>query len=152
MADNYRPGDHYVICDRTGFKIRASEAKREWTGALVRQQSWEARHPQDFVKAKADKQAALPQRARQIDRFVGPLITTVATRAEPGEVVLVVETTDRFAPGDRVALLDDGGSTFFAIVQAIASSTQLVFLPFAAAVPAGSQVTNYTAVSENCPC
>lgn len=44
----FRDGDNNIICDRTGFKIKRSEAQKEWDGQLVRKESWEARHPQDF--------------------------------------------------------------------------------------------------------
>lgn len=33
------------ICQRTGFKVPAHQLQREWTGLLVREQSWEPRHP-----------------------------------------------------------------------------------------------------------
>ena len=40
------PADYAVgICQRTGFKVPASQLKQEWTGLLVREASWEPRHP-----------------------------------------------------------------------------------------------------------
>lgn len=57
MADWYKPGDHNVICDRTGFKIKSSQARMQWDGSLVRKESWEPRHPQDFLRAIPDFQA-----------------------------------------------------------------------------------------------
>jgi hypothetical protein len=34
--NRHRPGDHYVICDRTGFRTPARKARKEWNGAVVR--------------------------------------------------------------------------------------------------------------------
>ncbi len=33
------------ICQRTGFKVPASELVREWTGLLVWKPYWEPKHP-----------------------------------------------------------------------------------------------------------
>lgn len=54
----YIPGDHWVQCQRSGKIIRASEARREWTGLIVCKEYWEPRHPQDFVRARPDRQLA----------------------------------------------------------------------------------------------
>jgi hypothetical protein len=55
----FRPGDHWVICDRCGVAHRHHEVKREWTGLVVCTPCWEPRHPQDFVRARKDTQAAV---------------------------------------------------------------------------------------------
>ena len=34
----YRPGDHLVVDDRTGFTVYASDTRKEWNGAIVRKQ------------------------------------------------------------------------------------------------------------------
>jgi hypothetical protein len=46
------PGeDNALICARTGFRVSVSTGlRREWTGRYVRPQSWEARHPLDFLR------------------------------------------------------------------------------------------------------
>ena len=53
MADDkhYVPGTFYRICDMTGFKVRSFRTKKQWNNIIVRDQSWEARQPQDFVQA-----------------------------------------------------------------------------------------------------
>lgn len=51
----YKPGDWNAICDRCGFKFKASELKLEWTGLRVCEKDFELRHPQDFLRAKPDK-------------------------------------------------------------------------------------------------
>ena len=62
--DYYKPGDYNVICDRTGAKRKASECQMEWNGLFVSKHSWEARHPQDFVKGRPDHQAVPTARPR----------------------------------------------------------------------------------------
>lgn len=61
---------NYEICDRTGFRVPAGELAKEWNGAMVRRQSWEPRHPQDFVRGRAEKAGGSP-RPEQADRFIG---------------------------------------------------------------------------------
>jgi len=70
MKDNYIPGDNWIICERTGFKIRASDAMREWNGAIVRKQSYEPRHPQDFVRGRKDDTRPELVRPEQTDYFL----------------------------------------------------------------------------------
>lgn len=61
---------NYLICDRTGFKIPVSEGLvEEWNGRMVRKESWEARHPQDFVKGRGETLNGSP-RPEQEDTFV----------------------------------------------------------------------------------
>lgn len=68
----YKPGSHYNICDRTGFPMRAEDARTEWTGAIVHKDVWEARHPQDSVRGRADNQVVPNARPRPLDVFVEP--------------------------------------------------------------------------------
>ena len=56
----YIPGDHLLICDRTGRVIRKSESRTEWNGLVVHKSQWEPRHPQDFLRGRKDKQ--VPQK------------------------------------------------------------------------------------------
>lgn len=55
-ADYYRDGDYNVICDRTGFKLKRSECRKEWNNMIVRKESWEPRHPQDLLRSRPDSQ------------------------------------------------------------------------------------------------
>jgi hypothetical protein len=57
------------ICDRTGFKVPRGTLRPEWNGAMVRRQSWEPRHPQDFVKGRAECPKGSP-RPEQPDIFI----------------------------------------------------------------------------------
>jgi hypothetical protein len=68
--DNYIAGDNWVRCDRTGFKVRASDTVREWNGAIVRKQSAEPRHPQDYVRGRPDISRPAVVRSEQADYFL----------------------------------------------------------------------------------
>ena len=51
----YLSGEFNLTCDRCSKKIKAHEAKHEWTGFIVCGDCFENRHSQDFVKAHTDK-------------------------------------------------------------------------------------------------
>lgn len=53
----YAPGDWNVICDRCGFKYKASQMKETWDGLMVCKKDWEPRQPQDYVRGVKDNQA-----------------------------------------------------------------------------------------------
>ena len=67
----FKMGDYNVICDRTGFKIKASTSKKEWNAARVRERSWEARQPQDKLRGVPDNQSVEDPRPESPDVFVG---------------------------------------------------------------------------------
>ena len=57
MSNTYfKAGDYNVICDRCGFKVKASKTKKEWNGLRVCSSHWEARHPQDKIRGQRDVQ------------------------------------------------------------------------------------------------
>ncbi len=148
MADKYRKGEHYLICDRSGRQMRASESRREWTGAVVHKDEYEARHPQDFVRARPERQAVAISRSPQIDRYMGPLTTRLTADTEAGSNTLVVETTVRFEAGDRVNLILENSDTWSAIVSAVLDTESLALaasLPRRAVI--GATLVNLTAVA-----
>lgn len=61
---------NYEICERTGFRVRRGGLVKEWNGTMVRPESFEPRHPQDFVRAIAEQLEGSP-RPEQDDRFIG---------------------------------------------------------------------------------
>ena len=66
--------DNSLICDRTGFKIRVSEGLRtEWDGKMVRAKSWEPRHPQDFIRARASDDSKGSPRPEPEDLYIADL-------------------------------------------------------------------------------
>ena len=69
-ANFFKPGAHNVICDRTGFKIKSTNARKEWNGRLVRKKSWEPRQPQDLIEAVPESPGVRDARPRPADRFL----------------------------------------------------------------------------------
>jgi hypothetical protein len=57
------------ICDRTGFKVPRGTLRKEWSGAMVRPQSYDRRHPQELVRARAEHPKGSP-RPEQPDSFI----------------------------------------------------------------------------------
>lgn len=55
MRNYYKSGDWNAICDRCGFKFKASQLKEDWQGFRVCKDDFEMRHPQDFIRARVDK-------------------------------------------------------------------------------------------------
>jgi len=71
-------GAHRVICDRCGFKYWNHETRKEWNGLRVchgagTNQCWEPRHPQDFVRARPDRQTVRDPRPEGADIFISTL-------------------------------------------------------------------------------
>lgn len=149
MSDRYRPGDHYLIDDRTGFKIRRSDAREEWNGLIVDKRAFEARHPQDFVRGVEDDQAVDDPRPRPIDdTFIGPLTTEVNATAAAGSTSITVLDATRFEAGDRIAIMLDNGDRHLTTVFSVPDGTTLSIgtaLPWSTS--AGRAVINYTADS-----
>lgn len=69
-ADHFELGQWNVICDRCGFKFKARSLREEWTGLRVCGDCWEARHPQERVRGKQDRQAPPWARPELEDEFI----------------------------------------------------------------------------------
>lgn len=54
-APGYKPGGYWALCDICGCAIRASEGHMRWDGYFVCPDDWEARHEQDFLRARTDR-------------------------------------------------------------------------------------------------
>ena len=71
MSRTYYSVDNWnLICDVCGKKIKASQSRKRWDGLIVCEDDYEFRHPQDFIKTKADKQSVPFSRPRSTDTFV----------------------------------------------------------------------------------
>lgn len=118
----YRPGDHYVLDDLSGFKVRRSRARTIPGGqtgqALVDGRRWEAQQPQDFVRGVADDQSVDVARPRQENRFtvVG---TCVVAPCAAGSGVVAVASTVGFAVGDRIQIMLDRGENVAVVIAEI---------------------------------
>lgn len=68
--------DNWIICDRCGFKVRASVARETWDGLLVCPADWEARHPQDKeLYLRTEKIVPNKVRTEPTDTFITTKIT-----------------------------------------------------------------------------
>ena len=67
--------DAYGISDRSGFRYRLRDMRKEWTGALVGKDEFETKHPQlNPRKVLADPQALRnprPDRVEPVVVYVG---------------------------------------------------------------------------------
>ena len=58
-SPGYKVDKHWVNCDRCGVIYPEEEVVQEWTGLVVcREKCFEKRHPQDFVRGRAENTAA----------------------------------------------------------------------------------------------
>lgn len=55
QANYFAPGDWNAVCARCGNRRKASSLVKTWDGLYVCAEHWEPRHPQDFVKAVAER-------------------------------------------------------------------------------------------------
>jgi len=62
----YVSGDFKRRCDRSGRICLASDMRKEWTGMWVHKDLWEERHPQDFVRGRADDQVVSEARPDEV--------------------------------------------------------------------------------------
>ena len=68
---NFKIGDYNAICDRCGFKYKASQLQKErHTKLFVCKSCWDIRNPQDFLKGYSDKQTVAIARPEAPDEFV----------------------------------------------------------------------------------
>jgi hypothetical protein len=89
MAKYATGKDSYAISDRSGFRYRYKDMRKEWNGLLVGKDEWEPKHPQlgpfrKVVDAEALKEAR-PDRTEPLDVFVGvPLVEAPNLRPAQG--------------------------------------------------------------------
>ena len=106
--DNYVHGAHNVICDRSGFKVKSTEVKREWNHSVVRREDFEKRHPQDYVRGVRDIQSVSNPRPGAPDSPTHSE-TTLDAAELPGQTVLSVTATTDMTAGDSIMVeMDDG--------------------------------------------
>ena len=97
------------VCDRTGFKVYASETAKEWNGLIVRDKSWEPRQTQDFVRGILDHQAVIDPRPDPAPRSVGPVTTALASEGDPGDTIITVSATEGMVNGDTLRIITESG-------------------------------------------
>lgn len=150
MADDkhYVGGEFYRICDRTGFKIRDTRTRKEWTNRIVRGASFEPRQPQDFVQGVTDNQTVEDPRPRQINQFQGPLGTVLNLAAPAGVYFINVQSSVRMLSGDILQIMLDTGVYFNVAILSILSDNLIQLtapLPWKAS--SGNVVIDSSAIS-----
>jgi len=103
VKDEYVHGAHNVICDRSGFKVKSTDVRKEWNHSVVRREDYEARHPQDFVRGVRDQQAVPDPRPGAPDAPTHSETTLDADEASGQTVISVTATTDMTA-GDSIMI------------------------------------------------
>jgi hypothetical protein len=145
----YIAGDFWRICDRCGFKTRASATRKQWDGQIVCLADFEERHPQDFVKGRKDIQNVPDPRPEAIDSIIGPLTTSTTAISLPGSSTLLVESSLRFLAADRIGVMLSDGSLYRAIVLTVPdASTITLTIALPGTVPSGALVIDYSAVAQ----
>jgi len=139
MADDrwYLPGDNYILDMLSGFKIRASRAKKipgGQTGNLwVAPERWEPQQFQDFVRGVVDDQTVAIANPRQKNRFVilGTYVTAPAAR---GSQTIQVDSTVGFNVGMEVQIMLDSGENQIVSLTSISGKMMSFYGPLQAGV------------------
>ena len=79
MKNRYVEGQHNLMDDITGFKIKSGDARKlqgEQKGLITHYKNWNPEHPQLKLKGRTDNQTVKVVRVRQDDNF----ITTAVSR------------------------------------------------------------------------
>ena len=107
--------DSYGISDRSGFRYRLREMRREWNGSLVGPDEYESKHPQlDPPKHITDAEAirdARPDRTEPaVEQLLG--VNPFKSGSSGSAVITVLERNHGRSSGDTVrfrkALCFDG--------------------------------------------
>jgi hypothetical protein len=67
-------GEWLGICQVCGWKKRSSELFKRWDGLIVCAEDLEPRHPQEFVRPRADNQKVAFTRPESSNMFLGPTV------------------------------------------------------------------------------
>lgn len=144
----YIPGDFWRICDRCGFKKRASQTSRTWDGLYVCHEDFETRHPQDFVRGRKDNQVVPNPRPETIDSLAGPLTTHLSAAAAIGASTLSVDSSIRFMALDNIGVMVDSGEIERHTVLSVPDGTSLrLTAGLGSSAAISSVVIDYSAVA-----
>lgn len=148
----YIAGSFYRRDDRSGFKVRSFDMTKEWNGLWIRNDQWEKRQSQDFVRGQMDPQNVEEPRPTATPGVLGPLTTTTTAAAAAGTTSLTVELTTRMSTNDVVQVLvggtlaPDAEVQFQTTIASVVDATHLTLAsPLPGPVSSGSLVTDITA-------
>lgn len=137
---DYVHGSHNVICDRSGFKVKAGDTRKEWNNSVVRKEDFEYRHPQDFVRGVRDVQAVPDPRPGAPDENTSTETTTDADELA-GQTVISVTSTTSMTAGDSIMIGMDNDVFHLSTIASISAGATVTIsdaLPYKAA--SGSSV------------
>jgi len=127
----YIKGDHWVICDSCGQKLRRSQVKKTWDGFMNCIRScWTPRHPQDLIKTTPDRSSvpnARPDRSSKLGS------TAVRVQGVLDDITLDVDSISNVSDGDAIGIEMNTGFTHWTYVNG---------------TPAGNTVTLGTCLPE----
>ena len=69
----YRDGDHLVQSDLTGRICYFSETRKLWNGQICHKSEYEIRNPQDFLKAREEREGKREVRPRTQTFITSPV-------------------------------------------------------------------------------
>lgn len=144
MSDDkhYVLGDFYRIDDRSGFKRRNWQTRKEWNGLIVDRNFWEERQPQDFVKGVTDNQNVPEARPRQVDVFIAMLqTTTTADVGTLGTTIPIVSSVRMFI-GDTVQIMLDNGVMFTSKIASVPTLASITINPGLPSIASSGSILN----------
>jgi hypothetical protein len=106
VTDKYRPGDYYLICEATGFKIRRSDAVMQWDGAWVHKDYCDVKHPLEDPREASKAYPVFPTRPEPTDSFI---TVPDAFSGDEGSLSLVLASGTYTHTGTDVTFTLSGG-------------------------------------------
>lgn len=68
--DAFILGDSNGICDVCGWKLKQSQLRKRWDGAMVCSLDWETQHPQDRLRIRGERNNVMNARPEPEYRFL----------------------------------------------------------------------------------
>lgn len=108
MMGRFASGKYaYGISDRSGFRYRIREMRKEWNGAFVGYDEYEEKHPQlEILRIKTDPEAIRDARPDRTEPSVENLLTidpfTTAEASSGSTVITVLEKNHGRSSSDTV--------------------------------------------------
>ena len=124
----YKKGDWNVICDRCGFKRKASECRMQWNNLFVcYPECYEERNAQDFLRGFPDHQSVPIARPEQTDVFLTTGIeTTIGADEATGQTIITVDSSTGMSAEEKIAIVLDIGSLHTTTIGSVTNSTTIV--------------------------
>ena len=95
MADGFRLGHYYVVCDISGERVWDDDVKRQWDGAITRKKSWSPQHPQERIRVRPERGAVFPTRPVPDPVYLSTVFDYIILENSPDdEFWLIVNESD----------------------------------------------------------